>query len=1561
VTWDACGDTWSVTEENINDVTENADSESRLADSGDVDGDLKQIGRYRVEKILGEGGFGRVYLAHDEQLQRSVAIKVPHGRLVADQDDALAYLAEAQMVAKLDHPSIVPVHDVGVTSECPCYVVSKYVEGTDLANELKHRQFTPAEVAELVATIAEAIHYAHKKGIVHRDIKPGNILLDQKGKPYVVDFGLALKEEDVGTGPRCAGTPAYMSPEQASGEGHRVDGRSDIFSLGVVCYELLSGKKPFRGKTRSELFHQVICCDAKPLRQYDETLSPELERICFKALAKRVSDRYLSAFDLAEDLRLAAAGLLSQGTSDDSTRVFSGAVDTDNGGHSKTSVLSLDFSHDTETGLPSDIGSSAIVPKGLRSFDSHDADFFFDLLPGPRDREGLPDCLRFWKRKIEETDVDATFSVGLIYGPSGCGKSSLVKAGLLPCLSGDVIPVYLEAAAGETESRLLRCLRKSCPNVSRGLELKETLASLRRGEGVLAGKKVLIVIDQFEQWLHTTDANDRTELVQALRQCSGGAVQCIVMVRDDFWLAVSRFFRDLEVRLVEGENSGLADLFDFHHAQKVLIAFGKAHGRLPRDTNLMSKDQLAFIKQSVEGMSENGKVVCVRLALYAEMMKAKDWTLAALKAVGGTKGVGVAFLDETFSSNTSPPEYRYHQRAARRVLQSLLPDSRTVIKGHMRPAADLPEVCGYQDRPKDFAELIRVLDVELRLISPTDPDGRTVDDEHSTEEEATEQGHSEQGHSEQGHSEQGHSDAGMSQSGMQKNGKRQEYYQLTHDYLVPAIREWLNRKQQETRRGRAALKLSELATVWNGGQENRYLPTFTEWVRMLVLTDAKRWSEMERAMMARSRRVHGTRVCLALAVIVVGLIGFSTFEAARQREQALVISQQKEADRRVLAATLVDSLLEADVSKVNQIIARLIDYSADVGDDLRLVVQNEADDSNAKFHAALALLPNDKSVLPFLKARLLTVSAEQFPVVRDLMFPDRAEVIDHCWDRIESGGKTPERFRAACVLANYDPESSKWQDEGLCRFISDELVSADPTELLQWTQAFEPVSAALIIPLTVIHADKDRGESKREFATNVATRYLKDEPEQLFDLLDGANDKQFVLIANALDGHRERAIELAFAQLAESANGEESDLLRDELAMRQAAAATLLMHLKLSDSVWPLLKRNAAPGLRGHLIHWLATRSPNPEMLISRFKIEQDKGIRCAILLSLGKHELSNSEKLSVQNELNALYSNDPDPGLHSIIEWLLRGWDRFEALEKSQQHVQVSDKGRLEPGTRWYSTSQGQTFVVLEASEFLMGAPDSEAGFNEREVLHRQQLNRKFAIASTEVTHGQWRAFSLDVPELQWKADNERLAVDGAVLTDEVPMFGMEWFEAALYCNWLSEREGIPRDQWCYLPNDEGLYRSGMRAKEEFWKLGGYRLPTEAEWEFACRAQSLAARSYGVAESLLPSFAWCPQNADGRLHPVGLLMPNDFGIFDMYGNAAEWCFDEYPESFLEAGELVADEPSVQKVTEKEFRLVRGGSFKDLPDRLRSASRVKNLAGARNRNYGFRPVRTISK
>jgi predicted Ser/Thr protein kinase len=261
------------------------------------------IGRYRVERLLAKGSFGCVYLAHDEQLKRLVAVKVPHADLVATPEDARPYLTEASTVASLDHPHIVPVYDVGTTEQCPCYVVSKYIDGTDLANWLKQKPMPLHDAVELVATVAEALHHAHLQGFVHRDIKPGNILIDASGKPYVTDFGLALKESDFGKEPRYAGSPAYMSPEQAKGQGHLVDGRSDIFSLGVVFYELLTGRRPFRAESRQELLEQVIDLEARPPRQIDDTIPKELERVCLKALQKRLSDRYTTAKDLADDLR----------------------------------------------------------------------------------------------------------------------------------------------------------------------------------------------------------------------------------------------------------------------------------------------------------------------------------------------------------------------------------------------------------------------------------------------------------------------------------------------------------------------------------------------------------------------------------------------------------------------------------------------------------------------------------------------------------------------------------------------------------------------------------------------------------------------------------------------------------------------------------------------------------------------------------------------------------------------------------------------------------------------------------------------------------------------------------------------------------------------------------------------------------------------------------------------------------------------------------------------------------------------------------------------------------
>jgi hypothetical protein len=366
----------------------------------------------------------------------------------------------------------------------------------------------------------------------------------------------------------------------------------------------LTGKRPFRGDSLREVMEQITTTEPRPPRQTDDTIPKELERICQKALSKRASERYGTAGDMAEDLR----------------SFLRATADTVSSAHPAAPACTppgstLDPAPPPPTSRQSDHDRRPIriVPKGLRSFDEDDADFFLELLPGPRDRDGLPESIRFWKRRIEEIDADKTFKVGLIYGPSGCGKSSLVKAGLLPRLGKHILPVYVEATPDETEARLLKGLQKACPGLPRGSGLVDSLASLRRGRILRPERKVLLVLDQFEQWLHAKRSEENTELVAALRHCDGEHVQAVVLVRDDFWLAASRFMRDLEIRLVEGDDSALVDLFDPRQAKKVLTAFGRAYGALYEATGDLSSEQASFLEQAISGLAQDGKIISVRL------------------------------------------------------------------------------------------------------------------------------------------------------------------------------------------------------------------------------------------------------------------------------------------------------------------------------------------------------------------------------------------------------------------------------------------------------------------------------------------------------------------------------------------------------------------------------------------------------------------------------------------------------------------------------------------------------------------------------------------------------------------------------------------------------------------------------------------------------------------------------------------------------------------------------------------------------------------------------------
>jgi serine/threonine protein kinase len=269
------------------------------------------IGRYKVVRRLGGGSFGDVYLAHDGVMDRQVAIKVPSVRLVATERAREEFLREARSAARLKHGGIIGAYDFGQEPDGRCYIVYEFVDGESLAERIKPGRIAadplrPHEAARIVAGVAEALHYAHLQEMFHRDIKPANILLDRQGKPRVADFGLAVREEDL-AGQRgvLAGTLRYMSPEQVRRECHHIDGRTDIYSLGVVLYELLCGRRPFEAKTKDELEDQILHREAKPPRQVKDSIPQELERVCLKALSKRVNERYTTARDMADELKRA--------------------------------------------------------------------------------------------------------------------------------------------------------------------------------------------------------------------------------------------------------------------------------------------------------------------------------------------------------------------------------------------------------------------------------------------------------------------------------------------------------------------------------------------------------------------------------------------------------------------------------------------------------------------------------------------------------------------------------------------------------------------------------------------------------------------------------------------------------------------------------------------------------------------------------------------------------------------------------------------------------------------------------------------------------------------------------------------------------------------------------------------------------------------------------------------------------------------------------------------------------------------------------------------------------
>jgi serine/threonine-protein kinase len=268
------------------------------------EGSPRHFGDYELLEKIARGAMGVVYRARQTSLNRSVALKMMLAGRFANPDDIRRFRTEAQAAARLDHPNIVAIYEVGEL-EGQQYYTMRLVEGTNLSDEMENLQKDQRAAARMLANIARAVEFAHQHGVLHRDLKPSNILIDQRGQPQVTDFGLAkCTDDDTGLtmSGQIMGTVAYMSPEQAAGKSRSISGASDIYSLGAILYQMLAGETPFKADNPLDILVKVQEEDPRPLRKLNAKIDRDLETICLKCLEKQPHRRYSSAEALSRDL-----------------------------------------------------------------------------------------------------------------------------------------------------------------------------------------------------------------------------------------------------------------------------------------------------------------------------------------------------------------------------------------------------------------------------------------------------------------------------------------------------------------------------------------------------------------------------------------------------------------------------------------------------------------------------------------------------------------------------------------------------------------------------------------------------------------------------------------------------------------------------------------------------------------------------------------------------------------------------------------------------------------------------------------------------------------------------------------------------------------------------------------------------------------------------------------------------------------------------------------------------------------------------------------------------------
>ena len=549
------------------------------------------------------------------------------------------------------------------------------------------------------------------------------------------------------------------------------------------------------------------------------------------------------------------------------------------------------------------------------------------------------------------------------------------------------------------------------------------------------------------------------------------------------------------------------------------------------------------------------------------------------------------------------------------------------------------------------------------------------------------------------------------------------------------------------------------------------------------------------------------------------------------------------------------------------------------------------------------------------------------------------------------------QLRAAGLLANSAFDDKRWNT--CASRVAWLLIERDSQDIEAWIAVLEPISRFLLDPLSDIYLDQCTGrkssKTDRKVALDLLAVYAADQHAFLIDTMLDSTHWHVHSLVDPLIPHKEAVVPVLYAELergfavASAESDRELEFKKNQFASRKANAACLLMLFGEVDAFADKLVHSTNPRVRSYIIQRLHKFLKHPAVLIEQLASERRSDVLSALIMCLGEfseEQVSEAERSNFVSRIISIYFNAPSAEVHAAFEWLLAKWGKEEVIRSNLRKL---DAEKVQERKNWYLTKTGEVTMVIPPTRIVAKGSNRL----EREI---RNAPRRFAIASKPITESLYREFAAENGE----QFSFHLSYNPRSLRH--PKVKLDWFDAAAFCRWLSEKEGIPREEMCY-PEIQRI-KDPMQMPKNYLSRTGYRLPTAREWVYACRAGTETPFFFGYPDTrkspdeLLDNYVWHLQNSKSQCHPAGMLKPNQFGLFGMLGNVTDWTQES--DEFLKNRRNLEDTEDLLTIDGK-ARIRRGFSFAYPPENDWGAGEIPTPPTFRSVDSGFRIVRTITE